>query len=106
MGQSYGTWDGDTFVVEVTAQNGQTWLDRAGNHASSQLTVTERYTKIGPDHIDYSATLDDPATFTAPWTISMILYRRIGPDAELMEFNCVEFVEELIYGHLRKEPLE
>ena len=106
MGQSYGYWDGDTFVVEVTAQNGQTWLDRAGNFASSQLSVTERYTKIGPDHIRYSATLDDPATFTEPWRIGMILYRRIGPDAELMEFNCVEFVEELMYGHLRKEPLE
>ena len=106
MGQSHGTWDGDTFVVEVTAQNGQTWFDRSGNHASNQLRVTERYTKIDRDHIDYTATMDDPETFTAPWTISMVLYRRIGPDAELMEFNCVEFVEELIYGHLRKEPLE
>ncbi len=106
MGQSYGYWDNDTFVVEVTAQNGQTWLDRSGNHASSQLKVTERYTKIGRDHIEYSATLEDQSTFTEPWSISMILYRRVGPDAELMEFNCVEFVEELIYGHLRKEPLE
>jgi hypothetical protein len=106
MGQSYGYWDGDTFLVEVTAQNGQTWFDRSGNFASSQLKVTERYTKIGPDHIAYTATLEDPSIFTEPWTISMTLYRRIGPDAELMEFNCVEFVEELIYGHLRMEPLE
>jgi hypothetical protein len=106
MGQSFGRWEGDTFVVEVTAQNGQSWFDRAGNFASSQLSVTERYTKISPDHIRYSATLEDPSVFSEPWTISMILYRRIGPDAEIMEFNCVEFVEELMYGHLRKEPLE
>lgn len=106
MGQSYGYWDGNTFVVEVTAQNGQTWLDRSGNFASSEVKVTERYTKIGPDHIEYTATLEDAATYTEPWTMRMILYRRIGPDAELFEFNCVEFVEELIYGHLRREPLD
>jgi len=106
MGQSFGYWDGNTFVVEVTAQNGQAWLDRSGNHTSSQLKVTERYTKIGPDHIEYTATLEDPSIYTEPWTIKMVLYRRVGPDAQLQEFNCVEFVEELIYGHLRKEPLE
>lgn len=106
MGQSYGKWDGDTFVIDVTAQNGQTWLDRSGNHASPQLKVTERFTKLSPYHMRYEATLEDPATYTEPWTISMILYKRVGADAELQEFNCVEFVEELMYGHLRKEPLD
>lgn len=106
MGQSYGYWDGNTFVVEVTAQNDQTWLDRAGNHHSIDLKVTERYTKISPFHIRYEATLEDPQVYTEPWTISMVLYKRIGEDAQIQEFNCVEFVEELLYGHLRKEPLE
>ncbi|MEM7188536.1 MAG: hypothetical protein AAF439_02910 [Pseudomonadota bacterium] len=106
MGQSYGSWDGETFVIEVTAQNGQTWLDRAGNHGSAALKVKEFYTKEGPNHIRYRARLEDAATYTRPWEIEMILYRRIGADAVLQEFNCVEFVEELMYGHLRREPLE
>ena len=106
MGQSYGHWEGDTLVVEVTAQNGQTWLDRSGNHMSNMGKVTERYTKISPFHMHYSATIEDPETFTEPWTMEMILYKDVRPEAKLYEFNCVEFVEELMYGHLRKEPLD
>lgn len=106
MGQSVGHWDGDTLVVEVTGQNDQTWFDRAGNHHSDQLKVTERYTPMGPNHLHYEATIDDPVTFTRPWTISMPLYRRMEPAARLMDFRCVEFVEELIYGEFRRKPLE
>ena len=54
----------------------------------------------------YSATIEDPETFTEPWTMEMMLYKHVDPDAKLYEFNCVEFVEELMYGHLRKEPLD
>lgn len=106
MGQSYGKWDGDTFVVEVTAQNGQTWLDRSGNFTSPETKVTERYTRISDNHIRYEATLEDPSIYREPWTMEMILYRKIGGEGRLQEFNCVEFVEELLYGHLRKEPLQ
>ncbi|HUP02207.1 MAG TPA: hypothetical protein VM737_11915 [Gemmatimonadota bacterium] len=105
MGQSYGKWDGDTLVVEVTGLNDQTWFDRSGNHHSDQLEVTERYTRVGPDHIQYEATVEDPATFTQPWKISMPLYRRVEPNAQIMDFRCVEFVEELLYGEWRKNPL-
>jgi len=105
MGQSVGEWDGDTFVVTVSGFNGETWLDRAGNHHSRHLTVTERYTMTGPDHIMYEAELDDPETFSRPWTIRMPLYRNIDPNARLGQFKCVEFVEELMYGHLRKDPI-
>ena len=105
MGQSVGEWDGDTFVVTVNGFNGQTWLDRAGNHHSPSLTVTERYTMVSPDHIMYEAELDDPETFQRPWTIRMPLYRNIDPNARLGRFKCVEFVEELMYGHLRKNPI-
>jgi hypothetical protein len=104
MGQSVGKWDGDTLVVEVTGFNDQTWFDRAGNHHSDQLKVTERYTQRGPDHLWYEATIEDPTTFTRPWKIAMPLYRRVEPNAQLMQFKCVEFVEELMYGHLRKKP--
>ncbi len=106
MGQSVGRWDGDTLVVEVTGQNDQTWFDRAGSHHSNQLQVTERYTLISPDHIQYEATMEDPAVFTEPWTIRLPLYRRLDEGARIMDFKCVEFVEELIFGHLRRNPLE
>ncbi|MCI0433948.1 MAG: hypothetical protein L0271_09890 [Gemmatimonadetes bacterium] len=105
MGQSTGRWDGDTFVVETTGFNGQTWFDRGGNHHSAGLKVTERYTMTGPDHILYEATMEDPATFTRPWTIRLPLYRHIDANARLGQFKCVEFVEELMYGHLRKRPI-
>ena len=86
--------------------NDQTWFDRAGNFHSDALHVVERYTLMGPDHLLYEATIEDPNVFTRPWTISLPLYRRIEPDVELMEFKCVEFVEEKLYGHLRKQEEE
>ena len=106
MGQSWGRWEGDTFVVESSGFNDQTWFDRAGNHHSEQMKVTERYTMIDADHINYSATITDPATFTRPWTMTMPLYRRVEKNAQLGQFKCVEFVTELMYGHLRKEPIK
>lgn len=105
MGQSVGHWEGGSLVVEVTGLNDQTWFDRAGNYHSDQMKVTERYTPMGPNHLLYEATIDDPATFTRPWKISMPLYRRMEKDARLLDFRCVEFVEELLYGQWRRHPL-
>jgi hypothetical protein len=106
MGQSVAKWEGDTLVVTVTGQNDRTWFDRAGNHHSDQMTVVERWTPTGPMTMRYEATITDPNTFTKPWKMSMNLYKRQGEDAQLNQFKCVEFVEELMYGHLRKEPLK
>jgi len=100
MGKSDGAWDGDTLVVTTTGTNGQSWLDRAGNYASSQLKVTERFRLLGPNHLWYEATLDDPATFAEPWTIEMPLYRMIDDDAQLLEHKCVPFAEPLMYRDL------
>ena len=105
MGQSAGHWEGDTLVIEVTGQNDQTWFDRAGNHHSTAMKVTERFTPMGPNHLNYEATIEDPETFTEPWTIRMPLYRRLEENARLLEFRCVEYVEELLYGEWRREPL-
>ncbi len=105
MGQSVGSWDADTLVVEVTGFNGQTWFDRSGTHHTNQLKVIERYSLASPNHIQYEATIEDPGVFTRPWKISMPLYRRMEPDARIMDFKCVEFVEELIYGGFRRNPL-
>src|SRR5512143_418753 len=98
MGVSNARWDGDTLVVDVSGFNGQAWLDRAGNHASEALHVVERYTLAGPDAIDYSATLEDAKTFSRPWSIHLRLHRNPDPKAHLMEFKCVPFTEELLYG--------
>jgi hypothetical protein len=100
MGWSRGRWDGDTLVVEATDFNGDTWFDRAGNHHSDALKVTERYTPASPYHLMYEATIEDAKVFTRPWTIRMPLYRRFERDKQLLEYKCVEFVEELMYGHL------
>jgi hypothetical protein len=105
MGQSVAKWDGDTLVVTVTGQSDSTWFDRAGNHHSAGMTVVERWTLTDADHIRYEAEITDPETFTRPWKVSMVLYRRVGEDARLQQFKCVEFVEEMMFGKLRKNPL-
>jgi hypothetical protein len=102
MGWSKGRWEGETLVVDVTALIEDTWFDRAGNFHSDTMHVVERYTPRGPNVIQYEATIDDPAVFTRPWTIRMPLYRRLEPNAQLLEFKCVPFAESLLYGHLKK----
>jgi len=100
MGWSIGHWEGNTLVVEVTDQTELTWFDRAGNFHSDALRVTERYTPITPNHLHYEALIEDPNVFTRPWTISMPLYRRMEPNAQLLEFKCIEFAEMFMYEHL------
>jgi len=100
MGKSSGTWDGDALVVTTTGSNGQTWLDRAGNHHSNQLKVTERFTLLGPNHVWYEATLEDPLTYSEPWTIEMALYRLIEENAQVLEHKCVPFTDLLLYHDL------
>ncbi|MEO8464525.1 MAG: hypothetical protein ABI640_04235 [Gammaproteobacteria bacterium] len=102
MGVSNARWDGDTLVVDVTGFTGQAWLDRAGNQAGPALHVVERYTFAGPDAIDYSATLEDPQTFSRPWSMHFRLHRNSDNHAHLLEFKCVPFTEELLYGDVYK----
>ena len=104
MGHSVARWEGDTLVVDVTSMNDQTWFDRAGNFHSDALYVVERYTPLSPDALIYEVTIEDPKVFSRPWKMSMPLYRRLEKNVQLLEFKCVEFVEELMYGHLRKQP--
>ena len=105
MGHSVARWDGDTLVVDVTHFNGRNWFDRAGNFHSESLHLVERFTPISRDAIRYDVTIEDPKVFTKPWRISMPLYRRLEPNMELLEYRCIEFVEEFLFGHLRKEQL-
>ncbi len=106
MGHNVGHWEGDTLVITVTGQMPDTWFDQSGNWHSYQMVVEERYTLMGANHIQYEATITDPEVFTEPWKISMPLYRRIEPNAMMLEFKCVEFVEELLYGQYRKPSVE
>jgi hypothetical protein len=103
MGHSRGHWEGDTLVIRVTDFMPYTWFDHAGNHHGEQLEVIERYTPAGPNVIMYQAEIRDPETYTRPWTMQFPLYRRLEANAQLLEFKCVEFAEELIYGYLNKD---
>jgi hypothetical protein len=58
------------------------------------------YTPVSPQHLMYEVTIEDPKVFTRPWKMSMPLYRRFEKDAQLLEYKCVEFVEQLMYGGL------
>jgi len=98
MGDSRGRWEGDTLVVDVTNLDERTWLDHAGNHHSDALHVVERYTMTDPDHLLYEATLEDPKVFTRPWKISMPLYRRMEKNVKILEYECVQYIQEQKYG--------
>jgi hypothetical protein len=106
MGWSNGKWEGEALVVETKGFNGKTWFDRAGNFHTDGLRVVERFTARSADTLNYEATMEDANVFTRPWKIAMPLYRRVERNAQLAEFRCVEFSEDLVYGHLYKEPLK
>lgn len=103
MGTANGRWEGETLVVDNTGFNDQSWFDRAGDFHSDQLHVVERFTLSDKDHMNYEATIEDAQTFTRPWKISLTLYRRVEKNAQMTEFKCVEFAEELLYGDVRKK---
>lgn len=94
LGDSRGRWDGNTLVVDTVHFIGETWFDRAGNHHSDALHVVERYTPTSPYHINYEATIEDPKTFTRPWKMTMMLYRRQDPNMELLEYECFAYQME------------
>jgi hypothetical protein len=94
LGDSRGRWEGNTLVVDVTNANGQAWIDNAGNFYSDALHVVERYTPVSAYHLMYEATIEDPKVFTRPWQMRMTLYRRVEPDAEVLEYECYAYMLE------------
>jgi hypothetical protein len=70
MGSARGHFDGDTLVIETTNLNGKMWLDSGGNFIGPNAKVTERIRLVSPNDLDYQATIDDPETFTQPWTLT------------------------------------
>jgi len=94
MGDSRGSWQGDTLVVDAVHFNGDTWFDRAGNYHSPEMHVVERYTLLDPDHLQYDATIEDPKVFSRPWKMQMILYRHVEQHFQLLEYDCIAFPDE------------
>ena len=88
MGDPVGRWEGDTLVVDSIGFNDRTWLTSTGTLHSDALHVTERYTRVDKDQIDYDVTMTDPKVLTGPWTIHSTLMRRDG--TRLREYVCAE----------------
>jgi hypothetical protein len=87
-GDSRGHWEGDTLVVDVTDFNGETWLDRVGNFNSDALHLVERWSYVDRNTIRYRATFDDPKTYTKPWSLEVLLYRRLEANVQIIENYC------------------
>ena len=103
MGWSNGHFEGDTLVVDSRGFVPYSWFDRAGDYHSDALHVIERYTPVSPYHMMYEATIEDPNVFTRPWKMSFPLYRRMEQNIQLVDFNCTEFVLDLLYGPYSKK---
>jgi hypothetical protein len=102
MGDSVGRWEGDTLVVDVIGLNDKTWLTGTGTFHSDALHVTERYTRVDKDQINYDVTMEDPKVLTEPWTIHATLMHREG--TRLREYVCAENnLTPERYEHLLKE---
>jgi hypothetical protein len=86
MGSSVGHFEGDTLVVETTNFTDELRVGRMPH--SEDMKLTERFTRIDPDMIDYVVTVDDPRTYTAPWTFRLTLTTQ--PGYEVLEYSCHE----------------
>src|SRR5579862_3461797 len=88
MGNSVGHWEGETLVVDVTGFNDKTWLSGTGTFHSEELHITERFTRVDKDQINYDVTMEDPKVLTKPWTLHSTLMLREG--TRLQEYVCAE----------------
>jgi hypothetical protein len=86
FGYSIGRWDRDTFVVESRGFNDRTWLDDSGHPHSDALHTIERFHRRNFGALDLDVTIDDPVSYTRPWTVS--LHFGLLPDTELIENIC------------------
>jgi hypothetical protein len=90
MGSARGHFEGDTLVVETTNFTDRTSIGTNGGGVpnTEQLKITERFTRVDPEMIEYVATIDDPGAFTAPWTMRLMITSR--PGYEVLEYSCHE----------------
>jgi hypothetical protein len=88
-GNSRGRWEGNTLVIDVTNNKDSTRFNVVGDFHSDAMRVTERWTFVDRDTVDYKATIDDPKVYTGPWTLG-VTHKRLMPGSELMEYAGVE----------------
>jgi hypothetical protein len=88
LGYSVGKWEGDALIVETQGFNDKTWLDSLGHGHSEALRVRERFHRRDFGHLDVAVTIEDPKTFTRPFTVNFT--ERLMPDTEILEYLCVE----------------
>ena len=105
LGDSVGHWEGDTLVVDVTGFNDKTWLAGTGTFHSEDLHITERYTRVDKDQINYEVTMVDPKVFTKPWTLHSTIMLREG--TRLQEYICAENnIDPARYEQLLKQGIK
>lgn len=90
QGDSRGRWDGNALVVDTINQNGKTWFDQAGNFATDDAHMVERFTLIDANTIHYQITIEDRSAYTRPWTMVFPLRRNLQQGYELFEEACHE----------------
>lgn len=88
LGYSVGHWDADTFVIDTTGFNDKSWLDGMGHPHSEALHIIERYRRRDFGHMDVAVTIDDPKTYTRPFTIKFT--DLLLPDTDVMDYYCAE----------------
>jgi len=89
MGNARGHWEGDTLVVESTNFTDKVGVGARGG-ASTKLKITERYRRVDPEMIEYRATIEDPETYTAPFTYRVMFTKPPAKDYEVYEYSCHE----------------
>jgi hypothetical protein len=99
MGNSVGHWEGDTLVIDTIGFNDKTRLDTIGHPHSDQLHVVERLTRADAMHMAYEVTVDDPKTYTKPFTNKRTF--TLKPAWELMEYACEENNKDVGEGHIK-----
>jgi hypothetical protein len=88
LGDAVGHWEGDTLVVDTIGFNDKTWLLGAGTFHSEALHMTERFTRVDKDQINYDVVMEDPKVLTKPWEFHTNFMLREG--TRLREYVCVE----------------
>ena len=98
FGHSIGKWDGDTLVVDTIGVHDWTKLDTIGHPHSENLHLVTTFRRTDFDHMTFTVTVDDPETYTKPWTNERT-FRRL--DGELIEYSCMENNKDLREGHIK-----
>jgi hypothetical protein len=105
MGNSVAHWEDDTLVVDVVGFNDKTWLAGTGTFHTDALHITERYTRVDKDRIDYEVTMEDPNVLTKPWVLQSSLMLREG--TRLQEYVCAENnLDPARYERLLKDGID